>query len=145
MNNQNIISAGVAQVNNDRVASVVSRAKSIILAIETEQASIATRVKAIEEQTKVLKSLEKLDVTYSSVFGTAAPATPNANQDAILKALEEMQKQRSESVAAKSKNIVELIQTHLELNVKAEARIAEHRKALGELVVTEVTAAAIVG
>jgi hypothetical protein len=145
MNNKDIVVAGIAGLNDERSKLAVSKAKSIIVAIESEQVSIKARLEQNKASAEELKKLETLDLTYGTVVGGTAPAQPNVNQAAIIKAIEEMQKDRSVQVAAKSKNLAEVIATRLQNNKAAEERITNLRKELAEIEQSEVKATDIVG
>jgi hypothetical protein len=145
MKNNEVIKLGVNKVNDDRKASVVGKATTLIVTIEQEQAMIASRVADNAKSVEDLKKLETVDVTYASVTGSPAPATPNVNQAAIVAALDALQKKRSEAVAAKAQAISETIASRLALIADGQKRIADFRKQLSELELEVVTETAIVG
>lgn len=145
MNNNQIVAAGINQINEGNQKSVVSTATGIITQIVDAQARIASRKETNEHLAENLKELEHMDVNYRSITGQDVPATPNMNQQTILKTLEEINKTEQKNVANRAAQIADSVRANSDAIKKDEKYIAELRERLAKLSVEVVSASDIVG
>ena len=136
---------GINAHNEAKQKEVVSKAQSMITLIVAALAATKANKEAIAKEQEKAQALALDVIDQKAVLGTEFTGELNMNQVTILKAIEEQNKARQESVKITAQAITQRIDSYNKGIKAQEEHIAKLRKELNELAADTVTVSQIVG
>jgi len=138
-----VVNQAVSDINEGKVNQAKAKASILISNIDAEQKSSAHSQQVIVEQRSALARVSGDVFTVESVFGGPVPV--GANQETMVKVIEDINKARQSVIASSTRNIAQAIVNAQESIRQSGERIAKYREELAKVQPETVTATEVAG